>query len=68
MDKKKIQEAIARIDNAIAQLNVNRQVHIALVNDVRLVQDCCMERFNVESKNVGTDKPTKRPKSVNKNS
>ena len=48
MDKKKVQEAIGRIDNALAQLNINRQAHIILTNDIRLIQTCCMEYFDDE--------------------
>ena len=48
MDKKKVQEAIARIDQALAQLNINRQAHIILTNDIRLIQTCCMEYFDDE--------------------
>ena len=47
-DKKQVQEAIGRIDNALAQLNVNRQVHIALTNDVQLIQKCCAGYFEDE--------------------
>ena len=48
MDKKKVQEAIGRIDQALAQLNINRQAHIILTNDIRLIQTCCMEYFDDE--------------------
>jgi len=48
MDKKQVQEAIGRIDNALAQLNINRQGHIILINDLQLVQQCCTEYFTNE--------------------
>lgn len=46
MDKKQVQEAIGRIDNALAQLAINRQGHIILTNDLQLVQQCCTEYFS----------------------
>ena len=45
MDKKQVQEAISHIDGVLAQLNVNRQVHIALINDMQLIQQCCSGYF-----------------------
>ena len=45
MNKKQIQEALARVDNALAQLNINRQGHIILTNDMKSIQYCCMEYF-----------------------
>ena len=47
-DKKEIQEAISRVDQAIAQLAVNRQVHITLTQDIRLIQQYCMQVFAVK--------------------
>ena len=67
MDKQKIQEAINRVDSAVSQLTVNRQVHVALANDVQLIQKCCMQQFE-EKKDGGTNKQSKRPKSRNKDS
>jgi len=49
MDKKQVQEAINRIDQALATLHCDRATHIALVNDLRQVQFCCMEYFEVEN-------------------
>lgn len=46
-DKKQVQESIKRIDNAIAQLNGNRQTHVTLANDIALVQKVCMDYFEV---------------------
>jgi len=45
MEKRQVQEAISRIDQAVAQLTVNRHVHVALVNDIKLIQQCCTEYF-----------------------
>lgn len=46
MNKKQVQEAITRIDNALAQLNTNRQGHIILTNDIHLIQTVCMDYFD----------------------
>ena len=54
MDKKQVQEAIARVDSAVGQLAVTRVVHIALVNDVQLIQKCCEQQFE-EPKDGGTN-------------
>ena len=79
LDQKRVQEAINRIDSAIAQVTANRQTHLVLVNDLQIIQQCCKDYFDdekelsankpkqelKEKKDVGTDKPTKRPKSGN---
>ena len=72
MDKKKVQEAIGRIDQALAQLNINRQAHIILTNDMRLIQTCCMEYFDDELvikdlENERADKPTDSPEPGDEN-
>jgi hypothetical protein len=54
MDKKQVQEAIGRIDQAVAQLTCNRQTHITLVNDMQLIQQCCMKQFE-EPEDGGTN-------------
>lgn len=57
MEKKQVQEAISRVDQAVAQLAVNRQVHIALTQDIQLIQQCCMKQFEIkeESEDGGTN-------------
>ena len=45
-DKKQVQNAIKEIDDGLASLNGPRQVHIALANDVKLVQAVCMDYFD----------------------
>jgi len=47
-DKTKVQEALNRIDGAVSQLNLRRQDHIQLVQDMRLLNECCMEYFDDE--------------------
>jgi len=51
--KEQVQESMKRIDGAVAQLNINREGHVILVNDLRLVQQCCMDSFDdkVEAEN-----------------
>ncbi len=56
MDKKQVQEALNQIDRAVSQLNANRESHVCLVNDLRLVQQCCMQQFEEE-----TEEPIKEP-------
>ncbi len=80
MDKKQVQEALGRINQALAQLNTNRQGHLTLVNDVRLIQTVCTERFaegeakpkvepkKPEKKDGGTDEQFKRLESDYENS
>jgi hypothetical protein len=46
MDKKQVQAAIGRIDQVTAQLNMNREAHVQLANDIRLVQSVCEQFFN----------------------
>jgi len=71
-NKEQVQKAIAEIDGNLASLNMPRQAHITLVNDIKLVQAVCMDYFEEEGakekKDVRTDKPTKCPKSCNKDS
>lgn len=63
MDKEQVAKAIGRVDNAVSQLAVNRQVHVALVNDMQLIQKCCTAYFGSltacksyeESKDGGTN-------------
>ena len=47
-DKIKVQEALSRIDIAVAQLNLKRQNHIQLIQDMRLLNECCMDYFDDE--------------------
>jgi len=47
-DKTKVQEALNRIDGAVSQLQMNRKDHILLLNDVKLLNECCMEYFDDE--------------------
>ena len=56
MDKKQVQAAIGRIDQVTAQLNMSRDAHIQLVNDIKLVQSVCEAYFKEEPKDGGTDK------------
>jgi hypothetical protein len=49
LDKSKVQESLNRVDNAVAQLNLRRQDHIILTQDMRLLNECCMEYFEDES-------------------
>jgi hypothetical protein len=49
-DKKQVQEAINRVDTLLGRARIvepilSRQDHITLVNDMRLIQGCCMEYF-----------------------
>jgi hypothetical protein len=71
LNQKRVQEAINRIDGAIAQVTANRQTHLVLVNDLQIIQQCCKDYFDdekelTEKKDVGTNKPAKRPKPGNK--
>ena len=45
MDKKKVQEALGRIDNILAQVATDRRSHTALANDIQLIQGACMGYF-----------------------
>lgn len=67
IEKTKVQEAIGRIDNALAQLNINRQAHIILTNDLQLVQAVCMDSYDniAEKKDGGTNIIPIRPESNN---
>jgi hypothetical protein len=47
-DKTKVQEALNRVDGAVSQLQMNRKDHILLVQDMRLLNECCMEYFDDE--------------------
>jgi hypothetical protein len=73
-DKKQVQKAIKEIDKNIASLSGSRQDHLALANDVKLVQAVCMEYFEgLEAakgakKDDGTDKPTEHIEPRSKNS
>ena len=48
LDKNKVQEALGRVDNAVSQLNLKRQDHILLAQDMRLITKCCVEYFDDE--------------------
>ena len=54
--KEQVQKAIKEIDDNLALLNGPRQAHLALANDIKIVQAICMDYFE-ETKDVGTDKP-----------
>jgi hypothetical protein len=43
MEQKQIQEALARIDQVISSVNMPRNSHIQLAQDLQLVQKCCTE-------------------------
>ncbi len=82
LDKKQVQEALGRIDQALVKVNGDRIVHIGLVNDIRMIQTICMERFEAgepdkdpnedpkepEVDDGGTDKPTVDATTGNKDS
>lgn len=64
MDKKQVQEAIARVDGLLGRARfsnpiLNRNDHIQLVNDMQMIQIVCMERFD-------PPKPIEKPKEVEK--
>lgn len=73
-NKEQVQAAIKEIDENLANLQGPRQAHLALTNDVKLVQAVCKTYFDgleaakatPEKKDVGTKQPTKRPKTGNK--
>lgn len=72
--KEQVQRAVKEIDENLAALNGSRQAHLALTNDVRIVQVTCIAYFEEreaakaapEKKDVRTNKPTKRPEAGNK--
>lgn len=55
-DKKQVQAAIKEIDANLASLAGSRQAHLALTNDVNLIQAVCMDYFN------GKEQPTEGKK------
>ena len=57
-DKKQVQKAIKEIDDNLASLNGPRQAHLALTNDVQLIQAVCMDYF--EGKEAAKDVPEKK--------
>lgn len=70
LNKEQVQRAIKEVDNAVAQLNGTREVHLRLVNDLQLIQQCCMDYFDDENelnelkegvKDVGTNESIERP-------
>ncbi len=72
-DKEKVQKAIKEIDDNLATLNGSRQGHLALVNDIQLVQAVCVAYFDgLEAKKTAPEKkdgtviPIKHPKSGDK--
>lgn len=72
-NKEQVQKAIKEIDDSLASLSGSRQAHLALANDVKLVQAVCMAYFdlierNKEVKDDGTLIPVKCPEPGNKNS
>ena len=48
LDKNKVQEALNRIDGAVSQLQMSRKDHVLLLNDVKLLNECCMDYFDDE--------------------
>ena len=67
MDKKQVQAAIGRVDSAVAQLNMNREAHVLLVNDIQLIQQCCMKQFE-EPEDGGTDEQSDSPEPCDEDS
>ena len=65
--KEQVQKAIKEIDDNIAMLNGSRQAHLALVQDVKIVQEVCMDYFE-ETKDVRTNEPTEHIPTGNKDS
>jgi len=47
MDEKQVQEALARIDQVVSQVNMPRQAHMQLTQDLQLIQRCCVELANL---------------------
>ena len=69
--KEQTQKAIREIDENIAMLNGTRQAHLALVQDVQIVQEICMRYFDgleskKETKDVRADKPIDPASVINK--
>ena len=48
MEQEQVKVALARIDQAIASLNMPRSNHILLTQDLQLVQKCCAELFTTQ--------------------
>ena len=53
LDKNKVQEALNRIDTLLSKARIvepvlSRLDHIQLVQDIRLLNECCMEYFDDE--------------------
>lgn len=53
LDKNKVQEALNRIDSLLSKARIadpvlSRLDHIQLVQDMRLLNECCMEYFDDE--------------------
>lgn len=51
MKKQQVQEALKRIDGLLSRAKIvepvlSRQDHIILVNDLNLVQQCCLDYFD----------------------
>jgi len=74
-DKSKVQEALNRIDGAVSQLQMSRKDHVLLLNDVKLLNECCMEYFDDEQElktvrlqDVRTNKQLVDAEFVNENS
>jgi len=72
LDQKRVQEAIGRVDNAIAQLSANRQTHLVLVSDLQMIQQCCKDYFDdeeelKEKQDVRTNEPVDDSKPGNEN-
>lgn len=70
-NKEQVQKAIKEIDDSLAQLAGPRQVHLVLVNDVKLIQAVCMDYFDKgegAKKDVGTEQPTEHTEPGNQDS
>lgn len=69
-NKEQVQKAIKEIDDNLASLSGPRQAHVALANDIKLVQAVCMDYFEgkeavkaaPEKKDVGTNEPIEHTK------
>jgi len=62
MNEKQVQESLVRIDGALSQLNINRQSHIMIANDLKLVQDCCTASFKLEQDLIAVEEKLEKTK------
>ena len=71
LDQKKITQAFQRIDGLLSRAKIvdpvlTRQDHILLVNDLNLIQACCIQYF--EDQNERTNQPTEHVELGSENS